>query len=383
MRKPAHQWETTDFVAVREREVPDAWVDLPRAEAFELQPRAGGSAQAAYLSLERQQVPREILRRDPSVVFAIKAWLTARGSRQLHLLDEHGAVVEHRPFTLTELSDAAPRTPAQQLVSLCPSNAEVVESLGCFDRVIACEDSTDWPERAAELERLGPDLGPDLDRVHAFNPQLVLSSLSVPGMERIVTGLKVRRLPQLVLAPRQFEDVKHEIGVVGTYLGVEGRAREVCSQLEREREQLLSRRGRFFRPMRVYLEWWPRPMFTPGGDCYSNELINLAGGLNVFRSQAGSSVEVTVEDLLAARPHICFISWCGVHIDKLDVENLIKRPGLSRLDAIQERRVYKLDERFSGRPGPRMLEAARIMARSINRVRQVLSLEETDRISRW
>ncbi len=382
MRKPAHQWESRDFIAVRMAEVPESWVDLPRAEAFELRPRSGGSAVHGYISLERQQFPREVLRRDPGVILAAKAWLIARGCRQLHLVDEHGAVVEHRPIQVAELSDSAPERP-ERLISLCPSNAEVVESLGCFDRLIACEDSTDWPEQVSDLERLGPDLGPNLDRVRELQPSLVLSSLSVPGMERIVTGLRVRGVKQLVLAPRQFDDVKHDIEVVGQYLGVAPRAREVCAKLEQEREQLINRRGRFFRPLRVYLEWWPRPMYTPGGDCYSNELINLAGGLNVFRSHRGSSVEITVEDLVAARPHICFLSWCGVHVDKLDIDNLVRRPGLQRLEAIQERRVYKLDERFSGRPGPRMLEAARIMARAINRVKQHLSLEETDRVSRW
>ncbi|MGB1014922.1 MAG: ABC transporter substrate-binding protein, partial [Nannocystaceae bacterium] len=364
-------------------ELPEAWADLSRAEGFELQPRTPGPSSRGFLSLERQQFNRQLLRSDPGVKFAVKAWLVARGSRHLHLVDEHGAVVEHRPFALEELSDPLLARPPEKLISLCPSNAEVIESLGCFDRVIACEDSTDWPEAAQNVPRLGPDLGPDLDRVSTLSPELVLSSLSVPGMERIVTGLRVRQVPQLVLAPRSFDDVKHEIGLTGRYLAVAGRAQEVCGQLDRERDELIARRGRFFRPLRVYLEWWPRPMYTPGGDCYSNELIRFAGGINVFRARTGSSVEVSPEQLVAVKPHICFLSWCGVHVDKLDIDNLLRRPGLQRLEAIQERRVFKLDERYAGRPGPRMLEAARIMARAIDRVRKLLSLEETDRRSRW
>ena len=108
-------------------------------------------------------------------------------------------------------------------------------------------------------------------------------------------------------------------------------------------------------------------MFTPGRDCYSNELIALAGGVNVFGERPGSSVEVGPQDVLDARPEVCFVSWCGVSEDKLDPRNLIERPGLETLEAAQRGRVYPLDERFSGRPGPRMLEASRRMAAALAR----------------
>ena len=106
-------------------------------------------------------------------------------------------------------------------------------------------------------------------------------------------------------------------------------------------------------------------MYSPGADCYSNELIALAGGVNVFADRPGSSVEIGTNELLAADPELCFISWCGVAADKLDVRRLIERPGLEALPAARAGRVFPLDERFSGRPGPRMLEAARVMAETI------------------
>jgi iron complex transport system substrate-binding protein len=68
---------------------------------------------------------------------------------------------------------------------------------------------------------------------------------------------------------------------------------------------------------------------------------------------------------VAADPDLCFVSWCGVAEDKLDPQNLIRRPGLEGLRAAQAGRVFRLDEAFSGRPGPRMLEAARRMQLAI------------------
>lgn len=356
VKKPEHQWETRRFVAVRTQEVPAGWEDAPGLQVFELRARDGGPSAWAYFSRTRQAVdPRAA---DDDLVFAAKAWLGARGQRSFNL--EIGEEVVAGEFTVASLSEVH-CSPAQRIVTLCPSNAEVVGALGCFDRVVACEDSSDWPEEVASRERLGPDLGPDLDRVAALAPDLVISSLSVPGMERNVTGLRVRGVRQRVLAPRSFNDVIAEIEVVGADLGLQDRAAAVREGLAAERAALLAERPA--EPVRVYLEWWPRPMFSPGADCYSNELIALAGGINVFGERAGASLEVTVEEVLREDPEVCFVSWCGVAADKLDPDNLIKR--MEGLRAAREGRVYALDERFSGRPGPRMLEASRIMGRAI------------------
>lgn len=368
MKKPEQQWETARFVAVRLGQVPAQRAAEPAVQAFELRPRAGGPAARACFSLLHQEV--DAVAADPDLEFAARAWLAARGERSLNLTDETGRVLAAGAFTLADLSDVAEGSTAgstagssARLISLCPSNAEILGALDCFDRVIACEDSSDWPEEVARCERLGPDLGPDLDRVAALAPDLALSSLSVPGMERNVTGLRVRGVRQRVLAPRSLDDVIAEVRQVGDDLGVEARAEEVCAAMLAEREAL--RAARPARARRVYLEWWPRPMFSPGAACYSNELIALAGGINVFADRPGASVEVTPEDVVRADPELCFVSWCGVAEAKLDPDNLIRRPGLEALAAARAGRVYRLDERFSGRPGPRMLTAARIMARAI------------------
>jgi iron complex transport system substrate-binding protein len=170
-------------------------------------------------------------------------------------------------------------------------------------------------------------------------------------------------VPQLVSAPRSLADVIADVERVGEALDVGARAAEVRARMEAERAALVADRPSV--PARVYLEWWPRPMFSPGRDCYSNELIALAGGVNVFAARPGASVEVTADELRAADPDVCFVSWCGVAEDKLDPQNLCGRAGLGDLRAVRLGRVYPLDEAFSGRPGPRMLEAARRMRRAI------------------
>ena len=94
-------------------------------------------------------------------------------------------------------------------------------------------------------------------------------------------------------------------------------------------------------------------------------MIALAGGVNVCAEHPGSSVEISTEQVVASDPEIYFVSWCGVSADKLDPRRVIERPGFEDLRVAKRGSVYPLDEAFAGRPGPRMLEAARIMARAI------------------
>lgn len=360
VRKPEHAWETRKWRAIRRAEAPTGW--SAGAQGFDLYGGSEGvAAGEAVFGREAQQIARHLVAADPDLLYAAKTWVAARGGRELRVVDESGVLYHAESFTIASLGDPDGR--AERLVTLAPSNAELVDSLGCFGRVIACEDSSDDPPEVARCERLGPDLGPDLDRIAALGPDLVLSSLTVPGMERVVTGLRARGVPQRVLAPRTLDEVAAEVERVGEDLGVAARGAEVAAAFRAE--LALMRAWRPARRVRIYLEWWPRPMFTPGAACFSNGLIELAGGVNVFADRPGASVEITPAELVAADPELCFVSWCGVRRDKLDPSNLIRRPGLEALAAARAGRVLPLDERFAGRPGPRVLEAARIMAAAV------------------
>lgn len=366
MKKPEFQFETASLRARRRPAAHSELADDARAESFDLLDRAGETCGELHLGLTRQ-FGRAPANEHSGLEFAARAWLIARGQRRLDLqLD--GAPARVEAIDVAKLSDPPPASPPRRVITLAPSNAELVHALGAFGRVVACEDSSDFPPAVDELERLGPDLGPNLERVAELAPDLVVSSLTVPGMERIVTGLRARSLPQLVCAPRTLDDVVADLHRAAAALHCPDAGLRAVEAFERERGELLAQRVE--PPVRVYLEWWPRPMFTPGADCYSNELIALAGGRNVFAERPGSSLEIGAEELMEAAPEICFVSWCGVAVDKLDPQRVVGRPGLERLAAAQRGRVYPLDEAFAGRPGPRVLEAARIMAGQIRKLRE-------------
>ena len=307
------------------------------------------------LTLDGQSVPERLL--TPEFERAVEAWVLARGGRTLNL---NGG---SRPIAPEHLDRPAPR-PVRRLISIAPSNAEIVGALDAADLLVGVESSSDFPPEVARLPKLGPDLHVDLDALAKLAPDLVLASLSVPGMERNVAGLERIGVPYLVLAPQSLADIRADIRRVGAALGREERAREVVAAMDRQLAEL-QRQTAGRTPVPVYLEWWPKPMFSPGAACWTNELIERAGGVNVFRERPGQSGEVQVEDVARADPEVILVAWCGVAFDKLNVQRVLARPGLESVRAVRNGRVVAIDESLLGRPGPRVAEGALHIARAL------------------
>ena len=322
------------------------------------------------------------------IAFAAQSWLIARGfddlqlrtSQNEELLSSLDPVYTQKILgidrlnSLSSLLEFNPRSQIEgilidqhRVITLAPSNLDLCHALNITPQVIACEDSSHFPAKFIAqdkvTERLGPDLAPNIDRVIELAPSIILSSLSVPGMERIVTKLRVTRQKQFILAPRSFSQVINNIKDIGELLGVSKQAKTLIKDLYTQRDALIEDRQEPLVP--IYLEWWPKPMFTPGSQCFSNELIELAGGVNIFKERVGSSVEVSCAELIDKAPKLCFISWCGVPLTKLNTKKLVDRKGLEQLDEQTKTQVFPIDEAFTGRPGPYMLEASRQMAKAI------------------
>ncbi|MCZ6728067.1 MAG: cobalamin-binding protein [SAR324 cluster bacterium] len=308
-------------------------------------------------SLQEQRVPEALC--STEMERAAMAWVMARGGRELFL---NGV---RRPVSPDQLG-RPPQSPVRRLISIAPSNAEIVGALAATDLLVGVESSSDFPPEVQALPRLGPDLHVDMDALAALEPDLVLASLTVPGMERNVTALEQLGIPYLVCAPRNLEEIRREIGRVGRAIGREAAAQQCIKRMDQAIAEFGTRRRS--RPVRVYLEWWPKPMFSPGSTCWSNELIELAGGKNVFQHLPTQSGEVEPADVVAADPEVIFLSWCGVPQSKLNPERVYARKGLEQVSAIRNRRVFPIDENLLGRPGPRVVEGIAAMAEKLAEV---------------
>ncbi len=245
-----------------------------------------------------------------------------------------------------------------RLVSLTCSNTEIVWALGCLEQLVGVDSHSDFPAEVAQIPRVGPDLQIDLDKVQALKPDLVLASLSVPGMERVVEGLAQRRIPHVVLDPQTLQDVFDDITRVAGLLGVEQQGRHVVRAMRWVIAQARGSLPNWVRPPRVMVEWWPRPIIAAGRHSWVTQMLQVLGAENAFAHLEVRSKPLTPAEIEAAQPDLITVSWCGVK--KLRPEVVLGRK--LEIPALKNGQVFALEEAYLGRPGPRLAEGVQKLA---------------------
>lgn len=243
-----------------------------------------------------------------------------------------------------------------RLISICPSNTEFIAYLGLTTSLIGVDDYSDWPIETKELSRLGPDLDINMDKVEELKPDLVLASLSVPGMERNIKELEKRKIPFVIVPnPQTLQDVGECILFVGKATKTEEKAYQLYEKFTHILQYYDSLSHQAATHKTIYWEWWAKPIFTPGAHNWLTEISRLAGGMNIFEDKAVESVQTDWEDVKSRNPDVICVVWVGVPKDKVNPKLILKRPGWPQMDAVKNNRLYILDEPLFCRPSPRLL----------------------------
>jgi iron complex transport system substrate-binding protein len=242
------------------------------------------------------------------------------------------------------------------------SNTEIVCALGCAELLVGVDADSDYPpEVVTALPRPGRDLDLDTGVVAALAPDLVLTSLTVPGHERIVAELGERGLRTLTLDPQSLDEVYASISAIAGALGVPARGERLIGQM-RERMPAVPARSR--RP-RVLVEWWPKPVIAAARRSWVHDLIALAGGDNACGEVDAKSISLADADAQRFRADAVVISWCGVREAQYRPEVVRRRSHWQHWPALRENRIHPVTEAWLGRPGPRLVEGYGALRRII------------------
>ncbi len=258
------------------------------------------------------------------------------------------------------------RSIPNRIVSFACSNTEILYALGLGACVVGVDDWSDFPPQVKRLPKVGPDLKIDMTKVAALKPALVLASLSVPGMERNLSGLERLGVPYLVLDPKSFDDVFRDIELVGEATGVSEAAQSLIVQLRNRVETVRARTKAAAHRPTLYWEWWPRPLISPGRQSWIVQMSDLAGADLLFKDVEATSFVVQDSQVFDNDPDCLILCWCGTLQKKMDVSKVANRPGWDRLRAVRAGRIHCLPEELYGRPGPRLIEGLEWLARIIH-----------------
>ena len=259
---------------------------------------------------------------------------------------------------LLSTSYAADTTkPAQRIISLLPSLTETVCALGACNRLVGVDRYSNWPESIAQLPRMGGGIDPNIESIVALKPDLVLMAGSARGGER----LKSLGLTVLTLEPKNFADIQIALGVVGKALGVPAKDSDrVWRDINAQVEEISKSVPQYAKAQRVYFEVSPVP-FGAGDGSFIGETLQRLGARNILPAAMGIFPQVSPEFVVRAQPDI-------IMVGDSNLSEMQARPGWTNLSAMSTGRVCTFTPKESDvlvRPGPRMVEAARLMSQCL------------------
>ncbi len=241
-------------------------------------------------------------------------------------------------------------TAALRLVSLNPVITELIFALGAGDRLVGRTHFDLYPEAARAVTDVGNGMMPNVEAVLGQRPDLVIVYASESNRSA-VTQLERAGVRTLAFRTDRVDDLARVTPVIAAALGVTAVGQLVVDTV---RASLAAVRALPVPPRRRRAFWhvWDAPVITIGSGSYLSELLDAAGGENIFGDLDAASPQVTIEEIALRDPDVILAGPSSAA--KLRVH-----PAWRAVRAVREGRILIIDTTLVGRPGVRMGEAAR------------------------
>jgi iron complex transport system substrate-binding protein len=255
----------------------------------------------------------------------------------------------------------------QRIISLAPSNTEILFALDLGPKVVAVDDFSDYPVEAKALPKIGGSSGKyNFEQIVALKPDLILAAeITSPEAIQKLQDLKLT-VAVVSVTKTSFDSILNDITLVGQMTGQVDQAKRVTSAMRQKMDAIKSKVATAKTQPRVYWELDasdPAKPFTVGPGNFVNDLITLAGGVNVFGTASQPYPQISIEQVVAANPQVIILSDAAYGIT---VESVLKRSGWGNIDAVQKKQVFPIDSNLTNRPGPRIVDGFEAVAKLIH-----------------
>lgn len=244
-----------------------------------------------------------------------------------------------------------------RIVSLNNTTTEALFAIGAGDRLIGRSHWDQWPSEAKRLPDLGPAIRPNLEVVLAARPDLVLLYASTDNRD-VATRLRAAGIATYASRIDAIEQFRASTLLLGRLVGDTVRARTVIDSVDRTLAAV-GARTRESRPS-VLIPTWDAPLIVIGGGSHMSELVEIAGGRNIYADRPEPSPQVAFEDVLRRDPDVILTSPPARR-------NILASARWRALRAVREGRVFAYDTMVVGRPSVTLGAAAENLASLLHR----------------
>ena len=245
----------------------------------------------------------------------------------------------------------------QRIVSLAPANTEILFALGLGEKVVGVTEFCNYPPEALDKEKVGGYYPPDVEKIIALSPDLILAT-DIHRHEAI-PALEEKGLTVFALAPQTLDDVLASIQKAGKITDKEDEASALVNDMESKIAEVGNKTAGLEERPRVFYITWHDPLWTVGRQTWIDDLITIAGGANIFSQYFQSGAMVELEWVISLNPEIIIASQWSFEWANNATE-------LELTDARQNGRIYQSEDDLVQRSGPRLVNALEWFAHFIH-----------------
>ena len=239
--------------------------------------------------------------------------------------------------------------PPTRIVSLSPATTEMLFTIGAGSRLVGRSKYDLWPDSATLVPSLGDGMRPNVEAILGVHPDLVILYASQDNRPA-ADNLRAAGIRTIAIRQDHIADVRRALTLFGRILKDSVRAQTVIDSVFRTMERVRSATAGSSRP-RVFWHIWDAPLITIGSGSFMDELVDIAGGKNVYGDIKGPSGQIALEDVARRDPDFILAGPVGADAIKSDPRWRIVR-------AARENRIVVVDTGLVARPSVRLGEAA-------------------------
>jgi iron complex transport system substrate-binding protein len=238
----------------------------------------------------------------------------------------------------------------ETIISLQPSNTEILFALGFGDQIIGATEYDHYPEEAKNIPRVSDSVNFNAEQIISMNPDVVFAYTI--GDPESIKPLENAGIPVFVIqSAASFEDVYADIVRMAEVMGVKEKGEALVREIQEQLAEVESKLADIEQRKQVYLEISPAPeLFSTGNGTFLAEVLQRAGVENIFGEQEGW-IMITEEEVISRNPDLIATT---VNYIEDPVGEILARSGWDGLSALQQGHVYLLDGDMMSRPGPRI-----------------------------
>ena len=277
----------------------------------------------------------------------------------------------------------------KRIISLSPSNTEILFAVGAGDKVVGVTDHCDYPNelqrklKKSQTVNVGGYWDPSVDAIISLKPDLIVVSSHQCTVKtnhcktncnrkcekttKIAEKLERLGFNVLILSPHSLDDVLDQIMQIGKATGNTAEAKTILTNLKKRIDAVTVNLKEVPNKPKVYFEVWNNPYISVNSKTWIGNLIHLAGGINIFAESITEWPLTSPKEIIKRNPDIMIFPVIpGVPRFWGNFDAIKKRKGWQNVNGVKNNRLYEIPRDFISRPGPRLIDALELLVRIIN-----------------